>query len=579
MKSIKYMLTGACFLLLMPVSCVDANLEEVLDYTDHYQTSADADNAILGLYGSFMNLAGQVVVLNELRADLMDVTVNASRDLQEINRSNPSVGNTYADPVPFYTVIMNCNDILFNLDKMLKENRLTQDEYTERYSDVAALRCWVYLQLGIHFGEISYVTDPMVTINDVLQAEKQPVIPFNELIDKLVECMETLPTLEAYVNSPLAKYQLDGYNLNYFFINKRLLMGDLYLWQGKYQEAATQYSRILATNDDASDAVNHKTYKCRTWVWNASSEPTFQIVYYRYKWDDIRSYRNNWYTMFELPAENREAATELIWTLSYDKSFAPEYPFISLFANEGRGTYQLKPSQYAIDELWEAQVQTNGFVFDGRGRNSSFKKVNGEYVVQKYLYTYSAEKPFEQSGKWFLYRAGLLHLRYAEAANRAGYPKLAYALVNQGIKNVYNWKGALAEQQSQTGWGPGNYYPEPFYLDARYGDQPYYRRPWRDNNGIRGRACLKSVEFPESITTLKDSIQFMEKVIIQEAALECGFEGNRWGDLLRVARRMDKEGGDGSAYLTDNLHRKYELSGIAMPDLSSKEKWYLPFRK
>jgi hypothetical protein len=287
--------------------------------------------------------------------------------------------------------------------------------------------------------------------------------------------------------------------------------------------------------------------------------------------------------MFQLPAENSNAATEWIWTLSYDKAFTPTYPFINLFANEGRGSYLLKPSQYAIDELWEKQVQKNGFVFDGRGRESSFKKVNGEYVVQKYLYNYSTEKPFEQSGRWFLYRAGLLHLRYAEAANRAGYPKLAYALLNQGVRTTYTWtiegEDILTEHQMQSGYAPGNYYPEPFYLDARQSEQPYYRRPWRDNQGIRGRAYLNSKEFPENATTTQDSIFFMEKVILEETALECGFEGNRWGDLVRIARRMNGEGRQGTQYLIDNLSKKYQLSGKTMPDLSDEKKWYLPFRK
>lgn len=565
-------------------SCIDADLEEVLDYENHYQTIADADNGILGLYGEFMKLAEQVIVLNELRGDLMDVTYNASKDLQEINLNAPSPGNKYADPASFYSVILNCNDLLFNMDKMRSTNKMTEDDYRERYSDVAALRCWVYLQLGMHFGQVSYVTSPLTSIDDVNNAETQPLISFDKLLDELISCMENLPTLDNYLNSPLVQYTLDGYNLKHFFIDKHLLAGDLYLWRGKdegdFLKAATMYRKVLATDEDKADlSNNHKTYKLRVWPWNASNEPIFQVTYFRDMDYDINSYRNTWYNMFELAAEDSKAGEELIWTISYDKAFAPVYPFIGLFANQGRGTYQLKPSQYAIDELWEAQVQYNGFVFDGRGRNSSFKEVNGEYVVQKYLYDYNTTKPFEQSGRWFLYRAGLLHLRYAEAANRAGYPKLAYALLNNGIKSAYTWEGALTEHQSQTGWGPGNYYPEPFYLDARESNQPYYRRPWRNNGGIRGRCSLAPVEFPETAVTLNDSIRFMEEALIREAALECGFEGHRWGDLTRLARRMNKEGRDGNAYLMNNLRKKYELSGIPMPDFTSEEKWYLPFKK
>lgn len=44
----------------------------------------------------------------------------------------------------------------------------------------------------------------------------------------------------------------------------------------------------------------------------------------------------------------------------------------------------------------EKEEQKNGAEFDGRGRDSSYKLVNGEYVVQKYLYDYDPAKPYEK---------------------------------------------------------------------------------------------------------------------------------------------------------------------------------------
>lgn len=581
MKSIKTIATLLVVFSLSFSSCVDVDLESVVDYKDHYQTIPDADNAILGLYGSFMQLAEQVVVLNELRGDLMDVTPHASAQLQEINMNTPSATNKYVNKTPFYTVIQSCNDILANFDLMLAKNRMTADEYKERYSDVAALRCWTYLQLGIQFGRVSYITDPTVTIEDVNQAVQKEPIELDELINKLISCMEQLPSLGLYQNSPLVQYTLDGYELKNFFVNKRLLLGDLYLWRGDYLNAATQYRTVLATNETEPATSNQFKYRCGSYpiTGDGVSDKYPQIAYDRYQGDNINAYHNTWSRIFSLPAENTTASNELIWTVSYDKAYKPFYPFIALFANQGRGQYQLKPSTYAINELWEAQEQKNSFVFDGRGRNSSFAQVNGEYVVQKYLYSYDVSKPYEQSGRWFLYRAGLLMLRYAEAANRAGYPKLAYAILNNGFKAAYYWADAGNEFISQSGWAPGNYYPAPFYFDARESDAPSYRSPWRAFGGIRGRANLKPKEFPQTCVTTQDSIQYMEKAIIEETALECGLEGHRWEDLVRVSRRMNKEGRNGTAFLKENLEKKYMLSGQTMPDYSSEEKWFLNVSK
>lgn len=577
MKSIRKRIILCSVFALSLCSCIDTELESVVEYKNHYNTIPDADNAILGLYGSFMKLAEQTIVLGELRADLMDVTGKSSIDLQEINTNSPSAENKYADITDYYFIIQNCNDIMAGFDSMLARHKMTSDEYAERYSDVAAIRCWTYLQLGMYFGKVVYVTEPTVSVEDAMQLEKQEKIGLDELLPLLIACMENLPTLENYQNCSLVKYKLDGYELKNFFINKHLLLGDLYLWNNDYLQAATQYRKFLSTDEDKSEYDNHKKYRCRRYP--TAGDSYFQIYYDRYMDGDMNSYHNDWLRMFSFAVNKTALWEELIWTISYDKAFEPRYPLIELFANQGEGKYQLKPSDHAINNLWEAQVQTNGTIFDGRGRDSSFKLVNGEYVVQKYLYDYDPTKPYEKGGRWFLNRAGLVLLRYAEAANRCGYPKLAYSILNEGFKATYNWDDTehqYRDLNSQTGWGPGNPYPDPFYFDARELDFPRHRAPWRHFAGIRGRALLKAKEIPANCVTTQDSIRYLEKELIEEAALEGAFEGHRWGDLVRVARRMNKENANsGTEYINAVIAPKYELSGQIMPDFSSEDKWYL----
>lgn len=534
-------------------SCIDTDLESVLDYNDHYKTIPDADNAIVGLYGYFMKLAEQTVVLGELRGDLVDVTSNSSVELLEINSNTPSASNKYADITDFYFVIQNCNDMMDNFDKMLAANRLTKNEHAERYSDVAAIRCWTYLQLGMHFGGAVYVTNPTVTIQDVQKLEQMEKLDFDKLLDELIKCMEELPTLDAYKNSQLIEETISTYEMKRFFINKRLLLGDLYLWRGKnddYNKAAEQYRIILSTGEDFASTSNHLVYRCG--AYSTSQSGYFNIGY------SSNTMFNRWSYIFSYATTTSALWYELIWTISYDKSFKPYYPFIDLFANSGEGKYLLKPSAHAVNDLWEVQVQKNGVIFDPRGRDTSFKLVNGQYVVQKYLYDLDEANPYNKGGRWFLYRAASVLLRYAEAANRAGKPLLAYSILNDGFKNTYS--------SSETG------YEYPYYFDAR--SDGNHRAPWRQFIGIRGRAYLNPKTLPAGISQ-QDSIQIIEKYLIEEAALECGFEGHRWGDLVRVARRKNKEDGSGSTYLQDVIRPKYEKSGQTMPDYSSEEKWYL----
>lgn len=578
MKSIRNIIVLCGLLFFTFSSCIDTELESVVEYKNHYNTIPDADNAILGLYGQFMKLAEQTIVLGELRADLMDVTENASIELQEINTNTPSASNKYADVSNYYSVIQNCNDMMAGFDDMLKANKMTADEYAERYSDVAAIRCWTYLQVGMYFGEVAYVTKPTVTVEDAKKLEQMPKIGLDELLPELIDCMEGLPTLEDYLNSPLIKYQLDGYDLKHFFINKHILLGDLYLWNGNYREAAIQYRTFLATDEDKGATGNNTRYRCG--IYATGGDSYFQIYYDRNMDGNASSYQNSWLNMFSFQPDKSALWSELIWTISYDQSFEPHYPFIELFANQGVGQYQLKPSVHSIENLWGKQVQTTGAQFDGRGQDASFKLVDGQYVVQKYLYDYDLTKTYEKRGRWFLNRAGLVMLRYAEAANRCGYPKLAYSILNEGFKNTYNWGDEYGDLNRQTGYGPGKPYPAPFYFDARSMEFPYHRAPWRDFGGIRGRAALKAQLIPATCVTVQDSILCLEKQLIEEVALECAFEGHRWGDLLRVSRRMNKEkAGSGTEYIKEMIAPKYELSRQSMPDFSSENKWYLNVTK
>ncbi len=598
MKNIKYL--SALLLLggLHLTSCIDADLDDALEYEKHYQSSADADNAVLGVYSSFMRMAGQMVVLNELRGDLMDLTVNSDIHLQEIDANKPSQSNSFADPTPYYSVISNCNDVLANFEIMYQKNRLNETQFLERYSDVLAMRCYVYLQLIAQFGKVPYITDPIITVEDMKKIGKDSYLGINEILDKMIESMTANTItgkpvmLDAYAESPLIQNTLDGYNLSYYFINKHLLLGDLYLWrandtdkQSYYELAAMQYKVIMNTDNDASATANYLKMKVNgvdTWSTSTQNSNTYyQIFFLRYHGDDALSYNNQWVDIFSDKMSARRVPYEWVWTMSYDEAYAPTYPFIDLFAPKSKGgNYQLRPSDYAVENLWGRQKMTNGFTFDGRGENSSYMSSEEGNIISKYLYQYSPELPYVKSGRLFLYRAPLVHLRYAEAVNRAGNPKLAYALLNQGLRNTY-------------GTTDGGYLildnPEPYYFacswtesGTKYG---YRREPWRTNRGIRGRVTLVSKESSEfangktlaECTSVRDSISLMEKIILDEAALECAFEGHRFPDLVRVAHRMNVNGENGNGYMQDIMTGKYNKNGRQMPDFSVEENWFLPF--
>ena len=231
-------------------------------------------------------------------------------------------------------------------------------------------------------------------------------------------------------------------------------------------------------------------------------------------------------------------------------------------------------------DLWDGEsqrpAQGTSIPYDARKLLSTMN-IGGQPVAMKYLYNYinwatgTAATPLIKNGKWFLFRQTHLHMRYAEAANRLGKHRIAWALVSGGFAAAYpaptsdvtNYHNTLAE-------------PYPFNFDARNSGNsgvPYYRADWYRQIGIRARALVTDWQISS------DSLNTIEAGIIKEGALENAFEGTRWPDLLRVALRKNDP-----AFVADKVYNKLVKSGISAGAASAARAklmardWYLPFK-
>ena len=548
---------------------LDVQPEDKLAGDQVYRNIYDADAAVIGIYGKFMGLAEKYVILNEMRADLMTTTRNSNPYLVQLSQHNVASENPYISPKQFYEVIQNCNDALKNFDIMLADKKFTQSQYDQRYADVACIRSWVYLQLGIHFGSIPYITEPIETLEDVKNISKYPRISFDQLIDKLLTFTESLTYKKMYDSqSSLVALPVDGYNTAKFFINKECLLGDLNLWKGNYLAAASYYKNVMETSSTSANLSElYDGYRVK--FAEVATNNDLAVGYIRDSWQDVRSLIDNntqgWRSIF---ARDRDVLwnTEWIWSLPFDSDFAPANPFISIFSKTG-GDYLAKPSQHAIN-LWNDQVQANDFPYDARGPKFTYKMVGQDPVIMKYLYKFeAADNQFKKEGDWFLYRAAKLHLRYAEAANRDNQQKIAYAILNVGIYTAYD----VSPRPEDVTNIQQTHEPFPYDFDARNGTYPYYRGNWHRGAGIRGRAYVTPVG------AIGDDMISTENHIIEEAALELAYEGNRWEDLVRVARRRNDP-----SFLANKIFDKLSLEGNAeaanvKAKLMNPNNWYLPF--
>ncbi|MCX6335753.1 MAG: RagB/SusD family nutrient uptake outer membrane protein [Bacteroidetes bacterium] len=474
-----------------------------LDASQMYRNVYDADAAIVGLYGKFTSLAERYIVLNELRGDMLEYTDNADEYLRQISTHSVTAENPYANPRPFYELIVNCNDVLKNFNSMHDAKKMKEAEFQERYSDVLFLRSFLYLQLGIHYGSVPYVTDALATLDDVNNESKFPKLSFNVLLDSLINVSERATYKDEYASSSTLAVTVDGYPTQKWFVNKKVVLADLNLWKGNYVQAASYYRQVMETGTVGT--LNGSYYSMYKVGWDSNGDIDHYITYSRAGDASTLVTNSQWRIMFELPTTTEGFRREWVWAIPFDNKFKPENPFVKLFSNIG-GSYLVKPSKNATD-MWDNEQQksasaatgTPGIPYDARGQ-LSWKNINGQPVVMKFLYNYinnNTNLPInvlQKDSKWFLFRQTQLHMRFAEAANRVGRYRLAWGLLNSGIAGAYPAPTSDVTLYHNT---LNDSYP--FNFDARNSGSagvPYYRSDWYRNIGIRSRANLVDQAVP-----------------------------------------------------------------------------------
>src|SRR4051812_36872977 len=87
-------------ILMLVNSCkkiFDLKPTTTVDQAQMYRNVYDADAAVVGIYGKVMLLAKPYLLMNELRADLMDITMNSDRFLRQLSEHNVTTDNPYID--------------------------------------------------------------------------------------------------------------------------------------------------------------------------------------------------------------------------------------------------------------------------------------------------------------------------------------------------------------------------------------------------------------------------------------------------------------------------------------------------
>ena len=546
-------------------SCSDmltTDTESYINIDDQGAYNAnDSLYSAMGVVRQLQSLGERYVLLGELRGDLVEVPTTADYSLQEISNFEMSADNSFSSRRDYYSVINNCNFALTKLDTLLQEHN--RQVLLKDYVSIRTMRDWTFLQLGLTYGKAAWIEKPILTLED---AEKDyPTVGLDEIIDNIVA------DLTPFAGADTSDYgTVDNLPSSRFFMSPMLLLADLMLYKNNYEEAARLYYTYLYEN-----YVTLQSYYGNHWqtsqalAINASnhltsySSETLAIIPYS---SDAKDYHPN---LVNLTYNTTPSLLPADWWVREMKVrehyFAAneEVPNYSILEGDTRG-------EMIVQDNSTASV-TDGFNTTGYAMGLSVPAMIGKFNNNATVCSAVSNpgNPLFENGNQPIvtmvatYRVPHVYLRYAEAANRAGKPTIAFAVLKYGLRNeVLNNESAPKINAEERADG------------ARWTNFEDSRFDSNRGSACRGRgygvANASEYSIPQ-LATLSDSIEWVENRILEEMAAETAFEGNRFFDLLRMSRHNQNP----DEWFAERVARRFADPASAKAKLSNSESRWL----
>ena len=569
----------------------------------------------LGILKGVQQAIDQYVLVNEMRGDLTQVNQYTEADLRALANFSATVENKYDSAYVFYRIINNCNYFIAHRDTTLLtgSRNVSMPEYVQALS----IRAWAYLQLAKIYGSVPFYTEPVTSISEANTVREKKDL--RGIADALA------PELAKYAGFEVPTY---GDNIavgqTNSGSNKRidsrktmfpvdLVLGDLYLESGQYTQAAQSYFNYLKTKQ-----VPAEWYYC---------QPTFPEAIRRTLPSDIRYFYTtittgvtsySWERIFSMNSPNdvityvpmavnrlNGQTTDLPRLFGYDfyttevkveqqgseimvsnldkiylleREIDPSQSYLSL---SGSQDYYYVPQSATTDA---GNVNTLPAVGDLRRYNTFSYITLGDSAFN--------EMVKYEGGNIPIYRATTIYLRLAEAINRMGYPDAAFAILKDGLNRRLSTDTLYMRPESQEmlrttipffstenmetfQYNHGIHSYGSGYTEGVFSPYQYATELQKKLNELNAQFSIIS---DMGAITLQDQINAVEDLLCDEYALELAYEGNRFGDLCRLARHKNEAGLYGNDFGSRWLANKLAYKNPVV-DLTNPQNWYMPFSK
>ena len=592
------------FTLGLTTSCADMfDIESNrVVYNHEINSTADSVYTTLGVLQCMRKIADRYVILGEVRGDMAVVNEYTKTSLRNLANFNFEDDNEYLNVRDYYAIINNCNYALARMDTALAINN--QRVMLDEYAALQGIRAWTYLQLAINYGEVPYYTYPVITEADVDRAYAEGKKNIKTIAEDLA--LQLVPYLDYEL--PAFAGTKGGYPV------LRLVLADLYLWSGDYENAVKYLEEYFMKNKKQSYKAQEGTYTAMQpgyfslggeffpFDFNEKTTGKYDKILDESKvgdtYDSPIGAENLGCIKMEVSGDEGLVSEvgSLFWSADNKHPLYPSPYWKRLCLQQKLFKYkELKDNK---DSLYvfpvDQQQDLRSYVYYVKSSvkvDESTSDTEGGQIVDNYLKYDMYETQIN------IYRRSISYLRWAEALNALARQRYEVAADSaqfaearmMAVNSFYLLKDASkvffpdsSEVQKKFNFAEEKYKAEFLGVHSRgSGDVA------RDTNYyvLKPAVVASRLNRTAEDLTFNDTIEYIDELIIDELALESTLEGNRFGDLVRFAKRRQAWGdGDYRDFLAQRVANRgdaetlEEFLAMYLKLANSEEYWYLPFK-
>lgn len=435
----------------------------------------------------------RMALWGELRSDNMTLGASTSFEVSQILKENILPTNSLCNWTAFYQTINRCNTVCHYAPLVqAKDPNYTEPEMKANVAEATALRSLCYFYLIRTFRDVPFSRRPSI---DDTQKFVMPATKFDDVLDSLIT------DLEAVKDDAVRRYYTDDNTLAYTNSSRitryaiYALLADLYLWKGDWDKCVAHCDLVLDYKKDQYEEMRLRD-------GNIVGMQLF----------------NGYPLLMERPVGSSLSGNTYNEIFGTGNSFESLFELYFLQNQSVQNTFV--SNYYGSNSSTMGMLSAPDFLYKDviTGNNGVFKKTDCRAYEGMQLYSarYAITKYARQTVSF-------------NTTNLASESDLRLSATRRST-NYSNWvvyrmtDVMLMKAEAEIERGMTDDYNDAFMLINAVNKRA---------NNVLNTSVSDTLKHDDYVT----SKQAMQELVMAERQRELLFEGKRWYDLVRMARR------------------------------------------